>query len=385
MNGDLDKAIRAYEEAVQISRAAGNVYMTLITSSNLADVLVEKGELHQAARIYADSLSIATRPDGQKITNADRIYWGLSEILYEWNDLEAASRHVHQCIELCRRSGNLNLLAKAYVMLARLERARHNLDNAQEAMQEADQMVKAAPVAASQSKGVIIAIARWQLSEGNFEMAIRLLQQFGVLTDNITRDGDIPYSQEHEYLLLLRLLLAQGDHDTALWLSERLLRPAKAARRMGRVIEILVLQALTLQGKKDITQAITALAEAISLAQPGGYVRVFLDEGEPMARLLYRVKSQQIGRGYASQLLSALGRISKVDPRAAQILIEPLTSRELEVLGLLDAGDTNQDIADRLVISLPTVKRHISNINTKLGAKNRTQAVSLARELGLFD
>ena len=165
----------------------------------------------------------------------------------------------------------------------------------------------------------------------------------------------------------------------------RLLRPAKAAKRIGRVIEILALQALALQGKKDIAQAISVLLEALSLAQPGGYVRIFLDEGEPMARLLYQVKSQRFGQGYESELLSALGGKSGAELPAAQLLIEPLTTRELEVLRLIEAGDTNQDIADRLVISIPTVKRHISNINTKLGAKNRTQAVSLARELGLLD
>jgi LuxR family maltose regulon positive regulatory protein len=184
---------------------------------------------------------------------------------------------------------------------------------------------------------------------------------------------------------MLRLLLAQGEYDPALSLSERLLRPAKTAGRTGRAIEALVLQALAWQGKKDNAQAITVLAEALALAQPEGYVRIFLDEGEPMARLLYQVKSQRSIHGYASKLLSALGETSGTDLPTAQLLIEPLTSRELEVLGLIEAGDTNQDIADRLVISLPTVKRHISNINAKLGAKNRTQAVSLARELGLLE
>lgn len=390
MNGDLDKARQAYEEAAQISQAAGNIYMTMIANSNLADVLVEEGELHLAARIYSDTLSIATRPDGQKLSNADRIYQSLSEIYYEWNDLETANQYVHQCLELCRRSGNSNLLAKCYVVLARLERARCNPDKAQEAMRVTDQMVREPPLTANRLTGAKLAAARWWLAERNFERAIHLLQQSdnasdGIMRDSITHDAVIPYLQEPEYLLLLRLLLAQGEYDSALLLSERLLRPAKAARRTGRVIEALVLQALALQGRKDIAQAISVLLEALSLAQPGGYVRVFLDEGEPMARLLYQVKSQRCGQGYESQLLSALGRVKGSDLGPDQLLIEPLTSRELEVLRLIEAGDTNQDIADRLVISIPTVKRHISNINAKLGAKNRTQAISLARELGLFD
>jgi LuxR family maltose regulon positive regulatory protein len=181
------------------------------------------------------------------------------------------------------------------------------------------------------------------------------------------------------------LLLAQGQYDTALSISRRFLQSAKAAERMGQIIEILVLQALALQGKMNVTQAISVLAEALSLAQPQGYVRIFLDEGEPMTRLLYQAKSQRLGQGYASELLSILGRASGTISPPVRLLIEPLTSRELEVLKLIEAGNTNQDIADQLVISIPTVKRHISNIDSKLGAKNRTQAVSLARELGLID
>jgi ATP/maltotriose-dependent transcriptional regulator MalT len=137
--------------------------------------------------------------------------------------------------------------------------------------------------------------------------------------------------------------------------------------------------------EKETAQATSVLARALLLAQPEGYIRIFLDEGEPLVRLLYQAKTQRLGRGYASELLSGLDRVASTDLSPAQLLIEPLTGRELEILSLIESGDSNQDIADRLVISIPTVKRHISNINAKLGAKNRTQAVSLARELGLLD
>jgi len=164
-----------------------------------------------------------------------------------------------------------------------------------------------------------------------------------------------------------------------------LLHMAEAAKRVGRVIEVLVLQALAFQGKRDMDQALSVLERALALAQPEGYCRVFLDEGEPMAKLLFQAKAHRIGQGYASELLSALGEVSGTEQPPAQLLIEPLTLRELEVLKLIEAGYSNQGIADKLVISMPTVKRHISNIYAKLGVESRTQAVSIGRELRLFE
>ena len=154
---------------------------------------------------------------------------------------------------------------------------------------------------------------------------------------------------------------------------------------MGLVIEILILQALAFQGKKETEQALVALEKALALAQPEGYVRSFLDEGEAMTRLLCQVQSRQVGSGYAAVLLSRIGKISGMTQPSMQLLIEPLTAREVEVLKLIKAGSSNQDIAGQLVISIPTVKRHISNIYAKLGVKSRTQAVAIGKELKIFE
>ena len=126
------------------------------------------------------------------------------------------------------------------------------------------------------------------------------------------------------------------------------------------------------------------MGKAFALARPEGYVRTFLDEGEPMAKLLYQAKAHGMGAGYAAELLAALGNPSGSALPPAQLLIEPLTPRELELLRLIEAGHTNQEIAAKLVISMPTVKRHISNIYTKLGANSRTQAIARGKELNLF-
>ena len=151
------------------------------------------------------------------------------------------------------------------------------------------------------------------------------------------------------------------------------------------VIEVLILLALALQGKKDTEGALAALEKALSLAQPEGYVRIFLDEGEAMTRLLCQVQSRQVGSGYATELLSRIGKISSMTPPSMQLLIEPLTTREIEILKLIEAGCSNEEISEQLVISIATVKRHISNIYAKLGVKSRTQAIAIGKELKLFE
>ncbi len=151
------------------------------------------------------------------------------------------------------------------------------------------------------------------------------------------------------------------------------------------MINTLILQALAFQGKKETEQALAALERALTLAQPEGYVRMFLDEGEAMTRLLCQAQSRQVGSGYAAVLLSKIGKTSGMTQPSMQLLIEPLTTREVEVLKLIEAGCSNQDIAGQLVISIPTVKRHISNIYAKLGVESRTQAVAIGKELKLFE
>jgi LuxR family maltose regulon positive regulatory protein len=380
ITGNVEEARLAYTEAVRIGQAADNIHMVILANSSLAHILMELGRLHQAARLYSETLQMATRPDGQRSPLADGIYAGLSRVSYEWNHLEVAAQYTHRCIALCRQWENYDLLAVGYVMLARLEHAQGNPENAQEAMRASEQLAGEYPLSPRQSIWLKSSLARLWLAQGDLERSSHLVQQSG-----ITFADDVPYLREPEYLVLLRVLLAQGDHDAALALSERLLRPAEATHRMGQVIEILVLQALAFQGKKELPQALAALEKALSLAQPEGYVRTFLDEGEPMAKLLYQAKSHRLGIGYAAELLSAMGKATGITQPPAQLLIEPLSMRELEVLKLIEAGYSNQQIAAKLVISIPTVKRHISNIYAKLGVESRTQAISRGRELRLFE
>jgi LuxR family maltose regulon positive regulatory protein len=208
----------------------------------------------------------------------------------------------------------------------------------------------------------------------------QLIQKSGLAIDD-----DILYWRVPEYIILLRLLLAKGDYEVALSLSQRLLQQAETAGQMGSLIEILILQALAFQARRDKEHSLPPLERALGLAQPEGYVRLFLDEGEAMTRLLCQARSRQVGSSYAAELLSKIGRVPDMIKPSMQLLIEPLTTREVEVLKLIEAGCSNQDIAAQLVISNATVKRHISNIYAKLGVKSRTQAVAIGKELRIFE
>ncbi len=328
---------------------------------------------------------MATRPDGQKSLIAGRVCVELSQVFYEWNHLEAASQYAHQSLVLCHQWGNMDLQAVGYIMLARLEHVQRHLEKSQEAMRTAEQLAKDYDLAPRYATWVKSSLARLWIAQGDLGRALGFVQNSGIITYSMPCNGEIPYLQVPVYLILLRLHLARGDYDSALALSERLGQKLEVTDRVGHAIENLVLQALAYQGKKDIHQVLMVLEKAFPLAQPEGYSRVFLDEGEPMAKLLYQAKSHRISSEYASELLAAYNGLASTELPPTQSLIEPLTLRELEVLKLIETGSSNQDIANKLVISIPTVKRHISNIYAKLGVESRTQAVALGKELKLFN
>jgi LuxR family maltose regulon positive regulatory protein len=266
------------------------------------------------------------------------------------------------------------------MVLARLEQVQGHAVTAVEHMNIAEKIMKEHHFAFKYTVRVKCTLVRLWIAQGNLEKASHIVQE-----SSITTHDEIPYLRELEFLALLRLLLAQGDYDAAMVLSKRLLQKAETGKRIGRVIEVLVLQALIFQGRKDLDQALAALKRALSLAKPERYIRTFVDEGEPMARLLHLARSRQIETEYVTDLLSVLEKaVGKPQP-PSQLLIKPLTMREIEVLRLIEAGCSNQDIAGKLVISMPTVKRHISNIYDKLGVESRTQAVAIGKELKIFE
>lgn len=380
INGDLEEAKKAYIEAIRIGREAGNLHMIIIANSNMAEVLMEQGQLHRSADTLTQSLQIAVRPDGQRSPLAGKLYALLGKLAYEHNRLNEADQYLHQCIDLCRQWGDADFHVIGYAMLARLEQARGNPEQAWEAMQEAERLAGKHALSPRRNIQLMSEMARYWLTQGNPEKMSQFVQK-----NSLSIKDDIPYQRGPEYVILLRALLIRDEYEAALGLSRRLLKQAETAGRTGLAIEVLILQALAFQGKKETETALAALEKALALAQPEGHVRVFLDEGEAMTRLLCQLRSRRVGSGYAAVLLSGIEKTAGMTPPSMQLLIEPLTTRELEVFKLIEAGQSNQEIADRLVISIPTVKRHISNIYAKLGVTSRTQAVAIGKELKLFE
>jgi LuxR family maltose regulon positive regulatory protein len=227
-------------------------------------------------------------------------------------------------------------------------------------------------------------------------------------------DGELPYLREEEHIMLARILVAQERLTEARELLERLLKAAEAGGRIARVIEIRMIQALACRAQGNDEEVLTALESALLLAEPGGYVRTFIDEGEPMAKLLRQAACRGIAVDHMGKILDAFlagepfdyaqdrqksggaeefsfasaslppGSSAHTEPPHSPALIEPLSERELEVLGLIAEGLTNQEIATRLFLTLNTVKAHAHNIYGKLTVNNRTHAVARARELGLL-
>jgi LuxR family maltose regulon positive regulatory protein len=234
--------------------------------------------------------------------------------------------------------------------------------------------------------------ARLLLEQGHVGAAARWRMAAG-----LSPDDEADYPNEPAYLVLARVLLAQGDPGPALTLLQRLLDAAAGQGRTGSIIEIQALRALALAAHGDHADAIGALAEALTLARRHGYVRILADEGAPMRALLAQLSAARPGQqhaagridpGYLAALLRACGQAGAALPRRAAAtppgLAEPLTGRELEVLRLIAAGKSNQRIAHDLVVALDTVKKHVTHVLGKLGAANRTEAVARARQLGLI-
>lgn len=379
-SGRLEEAKQAYREAVRIGRAANNPHLVILGDSDLAEILIEQGQLELAAGRLSEALQGSTCANGAQSLLVDRVLAALSRVAYERNDLHTAARYARQCVDLCRQSGNPEFAAVGHAVLARVERLQGHPDKAAEAMHTADALARENYSSPKWSTWVQCALARLWLAQGNFQRVGQFL-----IKNNIPPDADISSAQEPILLILLRMYLAQGEYKRAAVLSERLLQQAEATSRAGRVIEILILQSIAFQGRRDLVQALSTLERAIALAEPEGYVRVFLDEGEAMTRLLYQAQAHRLGTAYLPQLLSALPCASDTAVPSPQPLVEPLSARELEVLNLIAAGHSNEEIAAKLIISVKTAKRHISNIYGKLGVKSRTQAVALARELKLIE
>jgi len=315
-----------------------------------------------------------------------------ADLLRECNELEEAARLCERAIAQAQAVSDLYGLG-AHLMLARVRQAQGDADAAMTAIHEALRLAQKYDITDVDDAVVYAHRARLFLARGDVAAAAAWSQdcgldaklQAGELAADLAHPSLPYYVREIECTTLARVYLAQGKGEQALAVLRPLLANVERMGRTGSEIEILALEALALQAVGQATPALTALSRALSLAEPEGYVRVFADEGAPMARLLQLAAEQGIYPAYAARLLDVLGAARPERERVARGgLPEPLTDRELEVLRLLAAGLSNREIADELVITENTVRSHCKSIFGKLGAHKRWEAAHRAQEFGLI-
>jgi LuxR family maltose regulon positive regulatory protein len=375
---DIREAVQTMSEAARKSESRGNKSEAIGSLCFLAELEVRRGRLQEAARAYRWALQLGVTPGKAPLMGVAIAYVGMGAILVEWNDLNAARQHLTMGIDLAEKNGDLGTMTLGYVNQARLLCAESNFDGALEVLRKAEQAIGSTNVAWANGQ---IAAARTQvwLLQGNSEPAGQWAQNYSL--DMVEELG---YRRDLEYTTVGRVFIAQGNLDKAFLFLNKLLSVAEGAELNGIVSEILALKALALNLQGDTEEAIDLLRRALSLAEPEGYVHLFIDKGAQMMDLLHYARSQGISISYVSRLLEASEQVSIPPSAEFQTAPEFLSERELEVLRLIAAGMSNRRIAEELVIGQGTVKTHINNIYRKLDVQSRTQALARARELNLI-
>ena len=382
-SGDLEAALSAWAECAAGLRRAGHIADIFGCAIALADIRLAQGRLGEAMRTYEQALQRAPEQGGPLLRGTADMYVGMSEVDRERDNLHAATRHLLTSQELGEHTGLPQNQYRWRVAMARIRQAEGDLADALELLNEAERLYmgdmfpNVRPVPALK--------ARVWIAQGSLSEALGWAHEQGLSVDD-----DLSYLREFEHITLARMLLARYEGERAerslheaTRLLDRLLVAAEEGGRTGRVIEILVLRALAHQRLGDIPAALACLERAMTLAEPEGYVRVFIDEGPPIASLLKAAAKQGTARNYVRRLLAAVGETEHDSP-VRQALIEPLSERELDVLRLLGTDLDGPDIARELTVSLNTVRTHTKNIYAKLAVTNRRAAVRRAAELDLL-
>ena len=368
LQGDRAEARRAYTEAIALGQACRDIFFSLLGTIGLGTLQEAENQLPLAAETYRRVLHLAGEMPQPVIYEA---HLGLARICYEWNDLEAAEQHGRQSLHLARQfERGIGRFVSCEVVLASLKLAQGNVTGASALLAQASQSARQNNFVARLSE-VAAAQVLTLLRQGHLAAAADLAEMY-----------ILPLSQA-------RVQLAEGDPAAA--------RAALAAWRVqveargwaDERLKVLVLEALVLQAEGDQDQAVSLLVDALALAEPGGFIRLFVDEGPPMAHLLSAAAAQGRMPDYLDKLLAVCEaeeqKRKDTAPRPpTQPLIEPLSPREREVLQLIAQGYSNEEISERLVLAISTVKGHNRNIFDKLQVQRRTEAVARARALGLL-
>ncbi|HSL45450.1 MAG TPA: LuxR C-terminal-related transcriptional regulator [Anaerolineales bacterium] len=398
LNGDYSHASQFLNETIRSGRAVGAILNTVAGYCILARLYAIQGRLNQSYEFYNQAAQWIDETGGQHLGASSLIEVGIADVLCERDNLDAALAHVKQGLALLTWWGKPDDVALAYVTLSRIHLGQAKTDDAIEALEKAKQVVHTSGLFPEAPNTVELAQVKLWLAQGDAQAATRWAAS---LEQRLGPHDLFRFENEVTHIARARVLIALNRVDQAISLLSRLEEIARSAQRMGRVIEILLLETLAMRQKGGSERAMLALTDCLTLAEPEGYVRVFLDEGKPMqmllAQWLARAGASPL-RDYVIHLLSRFDaephvvttvqeRVSSTsDPfvSSGQTLIEPLSPRELEVLHLIALGKTNQEIARQLIVSSGTVKAHTASIYRKLDVSNRTESVARARQLGIL-
>jgi LuxR family maltose regulon positive regulatory protein len=404
MQGNMTRSLRWFSEVLAIAEEAGIAFV-LATLHGQALTQMIGGQLHQTAKTYRRALELAETADQHSVGVGPAVAWihaGLGDLLREWNRLDEAADHLGRGLELAQEWQIGALLCNSTLSLARLRLAQGDMGDALNMVRQAEDLppayqsaLRGAPVLACRAR-LMMALARSSSDDhttGQLETVEQWAKARGLCTDGSIHSLD----DEYEYLVWARLLIARDKAGRVSNLLARMLEGAQEHGRTGRAIEILALEALAQQALGSTEQALVPLERALSLAEPEGYVRTFVDEAAPMAELLRAFRSQRsastVSQAYVDRLLSAFGPGGTVDrvpgleaepSRSTSVSLDALTDREMEVLRLLNTELSGPEIARELYLSVNTVKTHTRRIYDKLGAHSRYEAVERAHELGLI-
>ena len=390
INGDLEAACQSMSNWIDNSLKVGNYFAAFAYAmAEKADILTAQGHLREALKTYQQSLQLAAEHDSRVLRVMVHPYLGMSMLYHEMGDDKAADQHFQKSLELSSLHKSVDWSYRRCIAQARLKESMGELDAALELLEEAKLFY--IKTLMPHTRPVDAIKAKIYLQQGRLSKAEEWVNKQGLSVDD-----ELIYLREFEHIVLARVLLAkyQKDRDEhvilkALSLLERLLKAAEDRKRLGSVIQILMAQVLAYQLKGDTSKAYAALERTLTLAQPEGYFRIFLDEGEPLRLLLFDFR-RSIGKqshgnhellGDVDKLLSAFAQPKDLQQSK---LIEPLSQRELEILRLFKTELSGPEIARELVIGLSTIRTHTKSIFSKLNVNNRRAAVKRATDLGLI-
>ena len=367
IQGDRVAASQIYNETIAMCEASGNVFINILTSTGLGIIQRTQNQFHQAAATYQRVLQMVGEPLQPVACEA---CYGLACINYEWNDIAAAEEYAQLSIQLAQQIEGIGIIATYQLLLARAKLAQDDLSAAAALIAKAEQIVSQNDYL-HQVPEVVATQILILLRKGELQTAAQLAQKH-----------NLPISQARVYLAL-------GDIAAALATLQAAKQRAEDNDWADEKLIVLILASIALHAQGEKENAMHQLTDALMLAKSGDMVRIFIDEGQPMVRLLLEAATHGIEPDYTRKLLAAFDAEKPVTSDGSAVterqpLIDPLSERELEVLRLVAQGLTNREIAERLFLALPTVKGHNRNIYSKLQVSSRTGAVTKARDLGIL-